>query len=101
MLRSILKGFELRRGLFRLMLETGKFKECSIGSPGMQELRWLLPLKPGDTLCNKARVESAKLSKSKPDDLSLRPRSKAMYKLLTYSYQMAAKMLLNRYHFVL
>ena len=52
---------------FRLMLETGKFKDCSIGSPGMQELRWLLPVKPGDTLCNKARVESAKLSKSKPD----------------------------------
>jgi acyl dehydratase len=49
------------------MLETGKFKDCSIGSPGMQELRWLLPVKPGDTLCNKARVESAKLSKSKPD----------------------------------
>ena len=52
---------------FRLMLETGKLKECSIGSPGMQELRWLLPVKPGDTLCNKAIVESAKLSKSKPD----------------------------------
>ena len=52
---------------FRLMLETGKLKECSIGSPGMQELRWLLPVKPGDTLCNKASVESAKLSKSKPD----------------------------------
>ena len=49
------------------MLETGKFEECSIGSPGMQELRWLLPVKPSDMLCNKARVESAKLSKSKPD----------------------------------
>ena len=52
---------------FRLMLETGKFKECSIGSPGMQELRWLLPVKPGDTLYNRARVDSAKQSKSKPD----------------------------------
>ena len=52
---------------FRLMLETGKFKECSIGSPGMQELRWLLPVKSGDTLYNRARVDSAKQSKSKPD----------------------------------
>ena len=52
---------------FRLMLATGKFKECSIGSPGMQELRWLLPVKPGDTLYNRARVDSAKQSKSKPD----------------------------------
>ena len=52
---------------FRLMLETGKLKECSIGSPGMQELRWLLPVKPGDTLYNRARVDSAKQSKSKPD----------------------------------
>ena len=58
---------------FRLMLETGKLKECSIGSPGMQELRWLLPVKPGDTLCNKARVESAKLSKSKPEIFLRRP----------------------------
>ena len=76
---------------FRLMLETGKLKECSIGSPGMQELRWLLPVKPGDTLCNKARVESAKLSKSKPD----RGFVTVQYEVLNQNEQMVATYLIT------
>ena len=63
----IARGWHTLLISFWLMLETGKFKECSIGSPGMQELRWLLPVKPGDTLYNRARVDSAKQSKSKSD----------------------------------
>lgn len=51
---------------FRLVLETGIFEKASIGSPGMQELRWLLPVKPGDKLLTKAIVQSAKRSKSDP-----------------------------------
>lgn len=52
---------------FRLMLDTGIFEKASIGSPGMQELRWRLPVRPDDRLFTKAVVKSAKRSKSNPD----------------------------------
>lgn len=36
-------------------------------SPGVDELRWLAPVRPGDVLHVKVRVEDARISKSKPD----------------------------------
>ena len=38
-----------------------------MGSPGMDELRWLGPVRPGDTLSAKFLIEDARASKSKPD----------------------------------
>ena len=52
---------------FRLMLDTGIFQKSSIGSPGMQELRWRLPVRPDDTLVTKAVVKNSKQSQSNPD----------------------------------
>ena len=39
----------------------------SLGSPGIDELRWLLPVRPGDTLTVRATIIEAKRSRSKPD----------------------------------
>jgi acyl dehydratase len=39
----------------------------SLGSPGVDELRWLLPVRPGDELTLRATVADARLSRSKPD----------------------------------
>lgn len=36
-------------------------------SPGVDELRWLAPVRPGDVLHVKVRVNDARVSKSKPD----------------------------------
>ncbi len=36
-------------------------------SPGVDELRWLAPVRPGDVLRVKVRVEDARVSKSRPD----------------------------------
>lgn len=38
-----------------------------LGSPGMEEVRWLKPVRPGDTLRVEAEVLEARLSASKPD----------------------------------
>ena len=38
-----------------------------IGSPGLDELRWLKPVRPGDTLHVKAKVLQTRRSTSKPD----------------------------------
>ena len=39
----------------------------SLGSPGVDELRWLKPVRPGDELSVRAEVLEANPSRSKPD----------------------------------
>ncbi|MCC7368508.1 MAG: MaoC family dehydratase [Chloroflexi bacterium] len=38
-----------------------------LGSPGIDELRWLAPVRPGDTLAVRVTVLEARPSRSKPD----------------------------------
>jgi acyl dehydratase len=38
-----------------------------LAAPGIDELRWLLPVRPGDTLNLRVTVEQARRSRSKPD----------------------------------
>jgi acyl dehydratase len=40
---------------------------ASLGSPGVQNLRWLKPVRPGDRLRMRMTVEEARPSQSKPD----------------------------------
>jgi acyl dehydratase len=42
-------------------------RAASLGSPGVDDLRWNLPVRPGDTLTIKATVLRATRSRSKPD----------------------------------
>jgi len=39
----------------------------SLGSPGIDELQWLRPVRPGDRLKVRATILETKLSRSKPD----------------------------------
>ena len=41
--------------------------QAGLGSPGVDELRWLKPVRPGDTIRMVARVVETKPSRSKPD----------------------------------
>ena len=52
---------------FRLFIQSGIFKESSIGSPGLDEVRWLAPVRPGDTLHSEVEVLEVRPSSSKPD----------------------------------
>jgi acyl dehydratase len=52
---------------FSLFLETGAIAACSLGSPGLDEVRWLSPVRPGDTLRVIAEVSAARPSASKAD----------------------------------
>lgn len=40
---------------------------ASLGSPGVDELRWLRPVRPGDELTLHVKVNKVKPSRSKPD----------------------------------
>lgn len=52
---------------WRMFLQEGAFSACSLGSPGIDELRWTAPVKPGDTLRTEAEVIETRPSGSKPD----------------------------------
>jgi acyl dehydratase len=51
---------------FRLLLMTGTLTN-NLGSPGFDELRWLLPVRPDDTLRVVAEVVDTRPSSSRPD----------------------------------
>jgi acyl dehydratase len=51
----------------RLMWETYLRDTASLGSPGVDEIRWLRPVRPGDTLRARFTVVEAVPSRSKPD----------------------------------
>jgi len=52
---------------FKLFFETGVLAACSLGSPGLDEIRWKAPVRPGDTLRVVAEVLETRPSTSKPD----------------------------------
>ena len=51
----------------RLMWETFLKDTASLGSPGVDEIRWVKPVRPGDTLQVRFTVVEATPSRSKPD----------------------------------
>jgi acyl dehydratase len=63
----IASGFQTLALGFRMVLETGIFRACSMGSPGFDELRWRRPVRPGDTLHVESEVMEKKPSSSRPD----------------------------------
>ncbi len=63
----IASGFQSLAVCFRLFIQSGIFLESSIGSPGIDELRWLAPVRPGDTLHTEVAVLEVRPSASKPD----------------------------------
>ena len=51
----------------RLMVGSETFNaDDQLGSPGIEELRWLAPVRPGDTIHVVGTVIEARLSKSRP-----------------------------------
>lgn len=63
----IASGFQTLALAFRIFYQANVINACSLGSPGLDELRWLKPVRPGDTLSVKATVREMRPSKSKPD----------------------------------
>jgi acyl dehydratase len=49
-----------------------------LGSPGIDELRWLKPVRPGDTLTCRSTVLSVRRSNSKPDRGIVRQKIETM-----------------------
>src|SRR5882762_681261 len=70
--RSMLKGlsgsgWHLCSVVMRMMFDGFIGRTASLGSPGVNELRWLAPLRPDDELTLDVEVAEARFSKSRPE----------------------------------
>ncbi len=63
----ISSGFQTLAIGFRVIYSTGFITTANLGGAGVDELRWLRPVRPGDTLRSTAEIKEVTPSKSKPD----------------------------------
>jgi len=63
----IASGWQTGSLMMRPLAERYLSQASSLGSPGIDELRWLRPVRPGDVLSIRATVLEAARSRSKPD----------------------------------
>jgi acyl dehydratase len=63
----IASGWHTCALMMRMLVDNYLSKASSLGSPGIDELRWLRPVRPADTLRLRATVLGTKRSQSKPD----------------------------------
>jgi acyl dehydratase len=70
--RSMLRGlsgsgWHLCAIVMRMMFDGFIGDTASLGSPGVNEMRWLAPLRPGDDLMLDVDVVEARVSRSRPE----------------------------------
>src|SRR3984957_12692924 len=59
-------GWHLCAITMRMMFDGFIGRTASLGSPGVNELRWLAPFRPGDDLTLDVEVTEARVSRSRP-----------------------------------
>jgi acyl dehydratase len=70
----IASGWHTAALMMRLVTEHYLSQASSLASPGIDELRWVRPVRPGDVLCIRVTVLDARRSRSKPDRGSVTSR---------------------------
>ncbi len=63
----IASGWHTASLMMRVLVDHIVSSVASLGSPGCDELRWLLPVRPGDELSVRFEVLDCRASRSKPD----------------------------------
>jgi acyl dehydratase len=63
----IASGWNTIGAMMRMMVDHYVPGNASLGSPGIDEIRWLQPVRPGDRLRVRVTVQEATRSRSKPD----------------------------------
>lgn len=63
----IASGWHTSAILMRMMCDAYLLDTASQGSGGLDQVRWLKPVRPGDTLSGTATVTGCRISKSRPE----------------------------------
>lgn len=62
----IASGFQTVAAATGQFIRTGVLDETGLGGPGMENIRWVAPVRPGDRLSTEIEVAEARASKSDP-----------------------------------
>ncbi|MGE0154170.1 MAG: MaoC family dehydratase [Reyranellaceae bacterium] len=60
-------GWHTCSAVMRLLVDNYICRETSMGSPGLDEIRWLKPVLAGDTISARIRILDKKPSRSRPE----------------------------------
>ena len=60
-------GWHICAVMMRLLVDGLISRNASLGSPGMEQIRWVKPVRPGDALRCRLKITSARRSRSRPD----------------------------------
>jgi acyl dehydratase len=71
----IASGWHTGAMWMRLYVDSLLGDAAGLGSPGLEELRWLAPVRPGDTLTGRLEVLEATPSQRRPDRGTIRIRA--------------------------
>jgi len=71
----IASGWQTASLCMRMICDQYLLEAASMGSPGVDEVRWVKPVRPGDTLRLKSTVLETRASTSRPDMGTVRSRS--------------------------
>jgi len=71
----IASGWQTASLCMRMICDVYLLEAASLGSPGVDEVRWVKPVRPGDTLHLKTTVLETRASTSRPDMGTVRSRS--------------------------
>ena len=63
----IASGWHTGAMVMRMMCDAYLLQSASAGSPGLDNLKWLKPVRPGDTIRAQRTTLETRVSKSKPD----------------------------------
>jgi acyl dehydratase len=63
----IASGWHTCAMVMRMMVDSVLGRAASLGSPGIEQLRWLAPVRPGDTISARVTVLDKRVSKSRPN----------------------------------
>jgi len=74
----IASGWQTVLLMFRSFLDRGLIARSSMGSPGVDEMRWYKPVRPGDSIRMVGEVLENRPSASKPDRGTIRLRQSAV-----------------------
>ncbi len=74
----IASGWHTAGLVMRLLVENYLARDASLASPGIDELRWLWPVRPGDELHVRTTIMEARRSQSKPDRGLVRTKIEAI-----------------------
>jgi acyl dehydratase len=87
----IASGFQTMALSFRLFRDTGVLNACNIGGSGAEAVKWLMPVRPGDTLRVRVEILALEPSRTRPD----RGRARIGYTTLNQNGEPVMTMVLN------